>query len=68
LRDAADRALGRRFDQRFTSGDVKGMPCGIGEVIAEYCRPRAVVNSAVSMIRIGRHKIGCRAFKLTAIT
>jgi hypothetical protein len=27
---------GASFDQRFTSGNVKGMPCGIGEVIAEY--------------------------------
>jgi hypothetical protein len=27
---------GRSFDQRFTSVDVKGMPEGIDEVIAEY--------------------------------
>ena len=25
--------FGASFDQRFTSGDVKGMPCGIGEVV-----------------------------------
>ena len=35
---------GASFDQRFTSGDVKGMPCGISEVISEYRRARTVVK------------------------
>ena len=37
-RDAVDRALGAPVGQRFTSGDVKGMPCGISEVVPEYRR------------------------------
>jgi hypothetical protein len=41
---------GASFDQRFTSGDVKGMPCGISEVIAEYRRakPSSSAQSALS--------------------
>jgi hypothetical protein len=38
---------GAAVDQRFISGDMKGMPCGISEVIADYRRTGTVVNSAV---------------------
>jgi hypothetical protein len=34
--DAVDLALAAPVGQRFTSGDVKGMPCGISEMIREY--------------------------------
>ena len=42
-------------DQRFTSDDVKGMPCGIGEVISEYWRRETVVKYSVISRQIPRH-------------
>ena len=44
---------GASFDQRFTSGDMKGMPCGISEVIAEY--RHAKPSSSAHSSRISSH-------------
>ena len=44
---------GASFDQRFTSGDVKGMPCGISEVIAEY--RHAKPSSSAQSSRVSHH-------------
>jgi hypothetical protein len=47
---------GASIDQRFTSGDVKGMPCGIGEVIAEYRHAKPVVKRLViTNVGAGQH-------------
>lgn len=60
-RDAVDRAFGAPVGQRFTSGDVKGMPCGIGEVIAEYRHTKPSSSSVITNVRsrparrAGRH-------------
>jgi hypothetical protein len=39
------------FDQGFTSGDVKGMPSGIGEVISEYRHAKPSSRSSSRMSR-----------------
>ena len=44
---------GASFDQRFTSGNMKGMPCGIGEVIAEY--RHAKPSSSAQSSRVNPH-------------
>ena len=41
---------GAPLDQHFTSDDVKWMPCGIGEVIAEYRQVKPSSNSAMSVV------------------
>jgi hypothetical protein len=45
--------LGASFDQRFTSGDMKGMPCGIGEVIEEYRHEKP--SSSACQSRVSPH-------------
>jgi hypothetical protein len=45
---------GASFDQRFTSGDLKGMPWGIGDVTAEY--RHAKPSSSAQSSRVSLHR------------